>query len=539
MIFSAINNQSKTVTGAALIISIATLASRFVGLIRDRILAHYFGAGPITDAYYAAFKIPDLVYTLLIVGALTAGFIPTFTKLLFAPDEKKSAWRLANNVFNISGICLIALSIIGIILAPLFTPLVAPGFSGGQLTQTIAFTRIMFLSPIFLGLSMTLGGVLQSLRRFVLYSIAPIFYNLGIIFGAVVMTKYFGPIALAWGVVLGALLHFILQMIGAYQAGWRWHPILDFKDANTRLVGKLMVPRTIGTAVSEINILVTTILASLLPIGSIAIYNFASNLQAVPTGIVGIPFALAVFPVLSAAAANKDMADFARHLSATIRQILFLIIPFSIILLLLRAQIVRIILGTGAFDWTATINTADALAFFSFGLFAQSLVPLFSRAFFSLSDTKTPLFIALISETIAIGAALLLMKPFGVAGLAAAASIGAIISVFLLVVFLRRKIHSIEGDKIITSLIKISLAAMFMAIVVQILKYPLADYFSLTRFWGVFAQGVIAGSVGMLVYGAVCWFLRVPEMVQLKDSLTRKFLKAKNIETTELIETKE
>lgn len=539
MILSAINNQSKTVTGAALIISLATLFSRLVGLFRDRILAHYFGAGQIMDAYYAAFKIPDLVYTLLIVGALTAGFIPTFTKIFLEGEDKSRAWKLANNILNITGAALVVLAGLGIIFAPRLLPLIAPGFTGDNLKMAVSFARIMFLSPIFLGLSMTLGGILQSLRRFVLYSIAPIFYNLGIIFGASVFTGFIGPLGLAWGVVLGAALHLLLQIIGAHNSGWRYAWQFDLRDKSTRLIGKLMLPRTIGSAITEINILITTILASLLPIGSIAVYNYASNLQAVPVGIIGIPFALAIFPVLSAAAARNDMDDFIKNLSGTVRLILFLIIPLSIIVMLLRAQIVRVVLGSGAFDWAATINTADTLAFFAFGLFAQALIPLFSRAFYSLSDTKTPLLVGVISEIIAIASALILMKVLGVAGLALAGSIGALVSLSLLAALLRRKLHSIGGAKIIYSLLRVSFASLIMAVTVQALKYPLAGIFDLNYFWGVFGQGAVAGIAGLLVYGAICWLFRVPEMVQLKDSLERRFLRAKNVETTELIEVKE
>lgn len=539
MILKVLNNQSKTITGAALIIASATLVSRIIGLFRDRILAHYFGAGSIMDAYHAAFKIPDLIYTLLIIGALTAGFIPTFTKIFSQSENKTSAWRLANNVFNIIGVALIMFSIVGIALAHFIVPLIAPGFDIQNTVLATQFARIMFLSPIILGLSMTLGGILQSLRRFVFYSVAPIFYNLGIIIGATFFVKIIGPTGLAWGVVLGAFMHFSLLFIGAKQAGWRWSWSFNLKDANTRIIAKLMIPRTISSAVTEINILVTTILASLLPIGSIAVYNYASNLQAVPVGILAIPFALAVFPILASAAANNDMELFIANLSSAIRQILFLIIPFSIILMLLRAQIVRVVLGTGQFDWTATIQTADTLAFFSFGLFAQGLIPLFSRAFFSLSDTKTPLFIALIAEACAIISALILMRIMGVAGLAAAASIGAIISAFLLIVFLRRKLPHIDGYRIMNSLLKISVASMFMAVIVQLLKYPLSNFFNLNYFWGIFGQGAIAGITGLAVYLTVCWLLKLEEMIHLKSALTGRFLKPQNVITTELMETKD
>lgn len=524
-----LNTQSQSITGAALIIAGATLINKFVGIARDRTIAHYFGAGPITDAYYAAFKIPDLIYNLLVVGALTAGFIPVFTKLFNRGEDKTPAWKMASNVINIIGLSLIILSGLGIIYATPLSALIAPGFSSENFKLVADFTRVMFLSPILLGLSMVVGGILQSLRRFVLYSIAPIFYNVGIIIGAVFFVPIFGPIGLAWGVVLGAFLHFIIQLIGAWHAGYRWQFVFDLKDANTRLIGKLMIPRTLGLAVSNLNLIVTTILASLLPAGSVAAYSFADNLQWVPIGIIGVSFSLAVFPVLSAAGANNDKEKFARNLISTARQILFFIIPISVIFLLLRAQIVRVILGSGAFNWTATINTADALAFFALGLFAQSLIPLFARAFYALSNTKTPFIIGIIASACNIAASLLLMKKYQVAGLALAASLGAIINFGLLAIFLKKKIDNFEADGTLSALYKIFGAAICMGVVIQILKYPLAKLFNQDYFWGIFGQGAVAGCAGLAIYAILCYILKLDEMNIFIQSLRRKWLKIRNV----------
>ena len=218
-----LNSQSKSITGAALIISAATLASRLVGLLRDRVFAHNFGVGPVMDAYYAAFKIPDLVFNLLIVGALSAGFIPTFTKLFTNTGEDKSpAWKLANNVLNITGAALLILSALGVILAPYYAPIITPGFDDYPRQLVTQFTRIMFGSTFLLGLSMVVGGILQSLKAFFLYSLAPIFYNLGIILGVAVFVPLFGISGIAWGVVMGAAMHFGAQTYSAYANGYRW-----------------------------------------------------------------------------------------------------------------------------------------------------------------------------------------------------------------------------------------------------------------------------------------------------------------------------
>lgn len=534
-----LNSQSKTITGAAIILSGATLLSRFVGVARDRVLAHYYGAGPVMDAYYAAFKIPDVIYNLLIVGALTAGFIPTFTKLLDEKNENKEAWQLTNNILNILGASLIVLCGLGIIFTPILNKILAPGFSGENLTRLTSFTRIMFLSPIFLGISMLMGGALQSLRRFVLYAIAPIFYNFGIIFGATVLVRTMGEIGLAYGVVLGAFIHCALQAYGAYHSGWRYAFSFKTKDTDTTTVFKLMVPRTLGLAITQLNQVVVTMMASFLPIGSIAVYNYANNLQAVPIGVLAIPFALAIFPIFSQAAAQKDTALFVNHFSSVVRQILFLIIPSTILILLLRAQIVRVILGSGQFDWNATINTADALACFALGLIAQSLIPVLSRAFFAFSNTKTPFVIGVISELISIIAALLLMRPLGAAGLALASSIGVTINLILLWIHLRAETKTLGEREILPMVLQVTAASFVMGLIVQLSKYPLAKLFNQQFFWGIFGQGLFAGLFGLLFYGLACYFLQVPEFMQLKNSFERRWLKLRNLNATEIIQNKE
>lgn len=531
------NGQSKSITGAAIIISGATLVSRLMGLARDRIFTHYFGAGPVMDAYYAAFKIPDLIYNLLIIGALSAGFIPTFTKLFNQGEDKTPAWKLANNILNITALSLLLVSFFGIIFAPTLAPLIAPGFSDSSKELVATLTRIMFGSTILLGLSMVIGGILQSLRTFFLYSLAPIFYNLGIIIGATVLVPLLGISGLAWGVVLGAFMHLSLQTYSAYTNGYRWRWYFNLKDSNARLVGKLMIPRTLGLAISQLNLVIITVLASLLPVGSVAIFNYANNLQAVPIGIIGIPFALAVFPVLATAASKNDMNEFVKNLSSTIRQVLFLIIPCALIILLLRAQTVRVVYGTGKFSWTDTINTANTLAFFALSLFAQALIPLLARAFYALSNTKTPFIIGIISELTSIIAALLLMKPLGVAGLALAFSIGSITNLTILMFYLKKTIQIIDGEKILSSLYRILIAAIPMALTIQYAKKPLAAIFNQDYFVGILGQGLTASLAGIAIYLIICYLLKVPELLQIKNTLSTRFFRPKQIKMEESIET--
>ncbi len=533
------NSQYKSITGAALVLSGATLLSRVVGIIRDRVLAHYFGTGPIIDAYFAAFKIPDLVYNLLIVGALTAGFIPTFTKLFHQSEDGRAAWKLANNILNIAGTSLAILCLLGMFFTEPLAKIIAPGFSGENLVRVTNFTRLMFLSPFFLGISMVLGGVLQSLRRFTLYAIAPIFYNLGIVIGTTWLYKIWGDIGLPMGVVLGAMMHCGIQIIGAHQAGWRWQWRFKLNDQETKTIGKLMVPRTLGLGITQFNQVIITMLASMLPIGSISVYNLANNIQAVPIGVIGIPFALAIFPLLSASAIHDDKKQFVSYIVNTLRQVIFLITPLTILILLLRSQIVRVILGSGAFDWNSTINTADALAFFALGLTAQSIIPLLVRGFYALSDTKTPFVIGVISELVSIIFALLLMKPFGAPGLAMAASIGVVLNAIMLFISLRNQSIGLGWSKLIPLAFQVSIAGVAMGLTVQFIKYPLAKIFDQQYFFGILGQGLTAGLLGLVVYGGLCYILKVPELMRTKESLQKRWLKPQNVSATEVVELKD
>ncbi|MDO9509798.1 MAG: murein biosynthesis integral membrane protein MurJ [Candidatus Magasanikbacteria bacterium] len=534
--FFNLNTEFKTIAGSAMVISFATLLSRIVGLLRDRVLAHYFGAGPIIDAYFAAFKIPDLIYNLLVVGALSAGFIPVFSKL-FHQDEndKKAAWDLTNNVINIMSVLMLVLGILGIIFTPWLSPIIAPGFDTSGQAMVTSLMRIMFVSPFLFGLSMVFGGVLQSLRRFFLFSFAPLFYNLGIIFGAVYLTKFFGFTALAIGVVIGAFLHMSIQYYGAYQAGFRFKKIFNFKDKDTRLIGKLMLPRTAGLAIAQVDLIVIAILASWLPSGSLSVYTFANNLQAVPIGLIGIPFALAVFPILSRLASENNLKSFSNQYTAVARQIIFLIVPTIIILITLNTQIVRLVLGSGSFDWQDTITTSNTLACFSLGLLAQSLIPLFARAFYSLSNTKTPFIVGIIAETITISSALVLMRSYGVYGLALASVIGSTLNMLLLFIILRLNLKNLNFTKLFYFLAKIITAASFSYFIIFYFSGILENIFDQTRFYGVFFQFLISACFGLLSYGILCYLFRIQELNNLFQTLKKQWLKIVNVPSEEII----
>ncbi|MDX9893070.1 MAG: murein biosynthesis integral membrane protein MurJ [Patescibacteria group bacterium] len=524
MLKKILTGQSKSITAAAIILGSASLVSRVLGILRDRILAGEFGAGNELDIYFAAFRIPDFIFNILVLGALSAGFIPVFASYL---NKKEKAWELVNNILHILSFCLILISILVFILAPWLVKIIAPGFSPSQLATTAGMTRIMFLSPILLGISGIFGSILQSLKRFFVYSLAPILYNLGIIIGALFFTEHLGIFGLAWGVILGAFMHLLIQLVAVVSLGYHYQWQFNLNDKNLRRILKMMVPRTLTLIVSQINFLAITIIGSTLTVGSITIFNFANNIQSFPLGLFAISFAIAAFPTL-AELANKKR-QFINTLSLTIRQILFLIIPSSVLLIVLRAQVVRVVLGSGRFDWEDTVLTLETLALFAVSLFAQALILVLSRAFFALEDSKTPFYTGLISVFSNIILALMLSEKFGVAGLALAFSMSTVLNFILLLLILHYRLGQLDGDKISLAVIKIVIATFMMAITAQAIKYPIGQLFGTETFIGIGAQLLLASLGGGLAFLTTAYLLRTEELNTYLESLRKKFLKRPNV----------
>jgi len=508
-----LNGQSRTITSAAIVLAGATLASRFLGLLRDRLLAGHFGAGDTLDIYYAAFRIPDLVYNLLILGALSAGFIPVFVSLWSKKNENdETAWHFVSSLLNILAVGMIVLGGIFFLAAPYIMKFITPGFSGEKLNLTVQMSRLMFLSPILLGISSVWGGVLQSLKRFLIFSLTPVFYNVGIIFGILFLVPRFGIYGLAYGVVLGALMHMLVQLPTIWQLGFRFRFVLDWKDAGVRRLSKVTVPRVLDLAISQLNFVAITVLASGLTAGSLAVFNLAYNIWSFPLGIFAAPLAIAAFPTLAQNAAQKNHETFAQNFSSTFRQILFLIVPSSALYIVLRAQIVRVILGTGKFDWTDTILTINTLQYFALALFAEALNLLLIRSFFAHEDTKTPFFLGLLSSVFRIGGAWFFSRYLGVAGLALGYALGGIFLFLLLWVFLRRKAGSLKEKEIIKSAGKIILASVMAGGAAWLVLRILAVFFDTHTVLGIFTQGFVAGVLGIAVYILAGLLLHSPEM---------------------------
>lgn len=551
MLNHILNSKTKTVTSAAFLLAISSLISKILGLIRDRLLAGRFGAGEELDIYFAAFRIPDFVYGILIAGGITVAFLPIFSEYFQKriKESSKEEWpvgatEFTNNLLNCFLFLLVLVCLILAIFTPFIINFIIPGFSPANKAITIQLTRIMFLSPILFGLSSIFSGILQYFDRFLIYSLAPILYNLGIIFGIVFLVPLFGISGLAYGVILGAGLHFFIQLPAAKTSGFKYKLVFNFKYPGIKKVLKLMIPRTIGAAADNLNLIVITAIASTLTAGSIAIFNFSNNLQNFPIGIIGISFAISSFPVLSRYLANGQKKEFLENFSSSFRQIIFLIIPLSFLLFLLRAQIVRLILGTGEFGWRETRLTAASLGFFCFGIIASSLIPLVARAFFSFQNTKTPVIIGITSVILNIFfcslfvsllnyqnifrdflASLLKLqdiKNIEVIGLPLGFSLSVGLQLLLLLIFLYKRIGDFRIKEILQSFKNILVASVLMAVCTYFLLKIFAGLVNMQTFFGVLLQTVLASFAGIFIYFLAVLFLRSPEIKIIKSSIFKR-----------------
>jgi len=541
MLSRLLNSQTRTVTFAAILLAISALISRFLGLVRDRLLAGKFGAGEELDIYFAAFRIPDFVYGILIMGGVAAVFLPVFSE--YFKKEKDQAWEFASNLLNCFFILLIVTCGILALFTPLLINLISPGFSPENKELTIALTRIMFLSPIFFGLSSIFSGMLHYFNRFLAYSLVPVIYNLGIIFGILFLVPVFGLYGLAYGVILGAVFHWLFQLPVARAAGYRYRPVFNFRSPGLSRAFKLMVPRTIGAAAYHINLIVITAIASTLTAGSIAIFNFANNLQYFPIGLIGVSFSTAAFPALTKIWASGQKEEFFKVFSSIFRQILFLIIPISILVFILRAQIVRIILGTGEFGWLETRLTAASLGIFSLSVFAASFVPFLAKVFYSFHDTKTPLVASLLSMVLNVLLCFSLVFFLGfpnsfqeftiealklqgidnisVIGLPLALSLSAVFQFFLLLFLLKRKTGSLGNGEVLRSFGKVMAAGILMAISLYLSLYFAAGFLDTGTTVGILLQTTIASLVSLTVYFLITWLLKSPEVKIIWSSVSR------------------
>ncbi len=516
-------STGRVLVTASLILTVAALASRVLGWVRLLVIGSQFGASRELDAYFAAFRIPDAIFQLVVAGALSAALIPVFSGYR-AREQEREAWRLASSVINLVVIALAAFSLLMAIFAPIVVPVVAPGFDAATTELTVRMTRVMLLSPVFIGMGAVVTGVLNSYQRFAVPAMAPLVYNLAIIVAAIVLAPLIGVEGLAVGVAVGSLLHLVIQLPELGRVGQRFDLTIGLRDPGVRRVAWLMGPRMLGLAAGQLNFIVSTILASGLPEGSITAYNYAFQLSQIPVGVLGVSVAVALFPTLSRDAALGRVPEIRRQVATSLRVLVFLAAPLTAAMIVLAGPITAVFFQYGLFSERSAERTAGALVFFAIGLGGHIVVHLLTRAFYAMQDTRTPVLWAIIAVLINVPLMIWLVGPMGVEGLALALSISALLEVIGLLWALRRRIESIDEAEVARSVAR-SAAAGFGA--------ALAMYGGLTLVRDL-VPGVLSHGLGRLValaalvaagaaiYVLMASALRAPELAQIRGLLRRR-----------------
>ncbi len=456
-----------TLAMAASVVALGFLGSRLLGLLRTVVLAHQFGTSPDLDAYFVAFRIPDLIFQLLAGATLGSAFIPTFARIVAGRGER-DAWRLASGVLNLLFAATLFFAVVGLLLAPLLVPLTAPGLgenTGEQARLTslsVDLTRIMMLSPVLFAVSGMFMGILNARHHFLAPAFAPMFYNAAIIVGALI-SKDVKVLAVA--VVLGAVLHLAVQLPALRLVGMSWQPVWDWRDKAVREVGRLMGPRVVGLAAFHLNFVVATFFASTVGSGAISAVNYAWLVVMTPLGLFGMAISTAVFPRMAEQAA-RDEKQLQETVSKSLRLILYLTIPASVGLVILAKPITAFLLRSGSFDATSTDLVVSALVFYSIALFAHAGIEILSRGYYALSDTRTPVAFAVVSMIINLVLSLILVWPFGIKGLAAALSIATIVEFTLLIRNLERRLGGLDAGHLVFSLTRTIASSVLMAEVI-------------------------------------------------------------------------
>ena len=492
-------HENTRVTLAAGTVGSATLLSRVFGYVRDMVFAGVFGAGPIADAFIAAFRIPNLLRRLFGEGSLGVSFIPVFTETL-QREGREEAFRLARSAFRLLSAILLVAAVAGIVAAPLITRMVAYGFtkSPQQLSLAVSLTRIMLPYLFFIGMVALSMGVLNALGHFAAPALAPVFLNLAMI-GSLLLAVFSSadPVtrvyALAVGVLIGGGFQLALQLPFLSRKGLRLRQETTIAHAGLKKVGRLFVPVTLGAAVFQINTLVGNLLGSFLPAGSISYLYFADRLVQFPLGIFGISTATALLPSLSRLAAAGDKEAVKQTFGFAMRLVLFICVPAMVGLALLREPIVALLFQRGQFGAEATVLTARALLYYALGLWAFSSVRIVAAVFYAMQDARTPVKIAIVSIVTNALLGWLLMKPMQHAGLALALTLSSVLNLLLLLAALRTRLGPLGGRAIAASACKTALCSAIMGLAV----WAAADRLFAA---GLPATGPLAGGLALSIF---------------------------------------
>ncbi len=503
------------------------LVSRLLGLLRDVVIGAQFGTSASYDAYVAAFRIPDIIYTLIAGGILVSAFMPTFTDYL-AREDRSGAWRLASAVINLVIVVLIFAAIIAALLAePIVRYILAPGFGPVEQALTVSLMRWLLIPPIIFAVSGVVMGILYAHQSFWLPGLAPSAYNLGIIFGAIALAPTFGVYGLAFGAIIGAALHLLIQVPGLRRVHMQYARHLAVRDAGVQEVMRLMLPRMFGVAVVQLNFLVETSLASLLTEGAVSALNYAWRVMLVPQAVVAQSVATAAFPTFADQYSRGLLPQLRASLSATIRSILFIAIPASIGLLVLCQPIIQLVFQRGQFTEESTALVAAALGAYALGLIGHSGVEILARAFYALHDTKTPVLLGVLSLTINLLISLSLINVLGVTGLALANTIAALTEMTLLIVMIRKRLGGLDDRRLVISTVKTTLASVVMGVAVW-------GFLGATVTTSAFIRTMGGMAIGAGVFFVVAWLLRSEELhTALGMVLRRLHLRAAQPHTPE------
>lgn len=507
-------SKQRTILSGALVIGIMLFASALLGLVKKRLYAGIITPGPELDAFFAAFRLPDLVFQLLIGGSLNAAFIPVFTGYI-SQESKKSAWEFVSATLNAVLVGFGLLGIVAFFFADKLALLVGSGFSPEQMELLIRLMKILLISPVLLGVSSFVAGTLQAFQRFFMPFLAPLLYNLGAIFGIVVLYPIMGLEGAAWGVVIGSLCHFLVQLPALWHLGFKYSLKLNFRDKQLIRIAKLSIPRTLGIGVEQIKTLVLINIASHLPGGAISFFDLGQSIINLPISILGVSIAQASLPQFSALYAQKDVKNLKKTFLSSFNQIIFFILPVSVILIVLKIPVVRLIYGAGKFSWDDTVLTAWVVALLSVGVFAQALNNLVVRFFYALHETRKPVLVGsigmFISLIVAIG--LIWWRPsLGVKALALSVSAGAVIELVLLMGLLVKRGIGNFREFIVTP-IKMVVSAFIMALVVYVPVRVLDQVFiDTTRVVNLVILVWLVTSFGLTSYLLSTWLLGVPEL---------------------------
>ena len=497
------------------------VGSRATGLLREMVISRQFGTSGEYAAYLAAMRIPDFVFQVMAGGAVGSAFIPVFTAYI-ARGEDEDGWRVVSTIFNVAIIVMSPVVILLMLAAPQVIRLLTPDFPPTLLAEAANIAHILLVLPLLFTLGVLSTSVLQSFNKFLLASLAPIMYNLGLIAGALLLGPSIGIYGLALGATGGASLFLLIQVPGLLRQGIHYRPVLNLLHPGVREVGRLMLPRTLGLAVYQINFVVVLYLASSTP-ERVPALNYAWQLTMLPLGVFAMAIATAVFPTLAEQSARQQIEGLKSTVSSALRLIVFLTLPASVGLVVLQEPVVRLLFQREAFTAESTTATAYALQFYAVGLLGLAGVEITTRAFYALHDTRTPVAVAFTAMLLHVGMSNLLIRtPLGYGGLALSMSLSSLCEAGTLLLLAQRRLGGLGGRRIASSFVRSAVASLVMGAVVLAVSVPLAPLLAgqtdLARLTGV----VAAIAIGAGVYFAAALLLRSPEVSMLFTTVRQR-----------------